>query len=222
MTIYLYVKRHTKTGLLYFGKTTKKDPYKYTGSGKYWLNHITKHGKEYVDTVWLMEFTNVEECCSYAEQFSTENDIANSSSWANLKPETGLDGGSPKGRKGVKGKGPPPMLGTLAAKLVNTGRKRTFTPEHKHNISNARKGKPRHPQSAETRQKISTALSGRVFSEESKQKMSAAKKGVVPWNKGTTGLAKGSPGKRHRCSCISCHKEMGINNLNSHFRVCVV
>ena len=27
---YLYVKEHDKTGLLYFGKTTKKDPFKYT------------------------------------------------------------------------------------------------------------------------------------------------------------------------------------------------
>ena len=33
---YLYVKQHNKTGLKYFGKTTKKDPLKYKGSGLYW------------------------------------------------------------------------------------------------------------------------------------------------------------------------------------------
>lgn len=39
MIIHLYVKIHNVTGLKYFGKTTK-DPFKYRGSGKYWLAHL--------------------------------------------------------------------------------------------------------------------------------------------------------------------------------------
>lgn len=46
MIIYLYVKRHKVTGMKYFGKTVKKDPYKYNGSGLYWVRHIKKYGKK--------------------------------------------------------------------------------------------------------------------------------------------------------------------------------
>ena len=33
--VYLYVKKHNTTGMLYFGRTVKKNPVKYRGSGKY-------------------------------------------------------------------------------------------------------------------------------------------------------------------------------------------
>lgn len=49
---YLYIKQHTITGKLYFGKTIK-DPEKYMGSGTHWKRHINKHGKEHVETLWL-------------------------------------------------------------------------------------------------------------------------------------------------------------------------
>ena len=35
MKTYLYIKRHMQTGMMYFGKTSKKDPYTYNGSGVY-------------------------------------------------------------------------------------------------------------------------------------------------------------------------------------------
>lgn len=38
--ITLYIKIHNVTGLKYFGKTTKNNPEKYTGSGKHWKRHI--------------------------------------------------------------------------------------------------------------------------------------------------------------------------------------
>lgn len=93
---YLYVKRHSITGLRYFGKTTKHDPYSYKGSGKRWLNHIKKHGTQYVETLWVKLFSDEAELVSFAKQFSTENDIVESTSWANLCIETGLDGGPRK------------------------------------------------------------------------------------------------------------------------------
>ena len=96
---YLYVKEHTKTGLKYFGKTTRKDPIKYKGSGLYWKRHLKKHGN-FVRTTWLKLFENEEELNEYAIKFSEENDIVNSSEWANMKNENGLDGGRDPGFKG--------------------------------------------------------------------------------------------------------------------------
>ena len=96
----LYVKQHTKTGMLYFGKTIRDDIETYLGSGKYWLKHIRKHGKEYVETLFITDwYFSYEEISKDALNFSRENDILNSKDssgkriWANLKEEDGLCGG---------------------------------------------------------------------------------------------------------------------------------
>jgi len=48
MTIYyLMVKTHNITGLKYLCQTKHKDPHKYLGSGKDWLIHLMRHGKEH-------------------------------------------------------------------------------------------------------------------------------------------------------------------------------
>lgn len=90
---YLYIKQHEVTGLKYFGKTTKKDPTKYLGSGVYWKKHIKKHGQN-IKTLWYQLFTDKEELIEYAKKFSKDNMIVESDDWANLKEEDGLDGGS--------------------------------------------------------------------------------------------------------------------------------
>jgi hypothetical protein len=90
---YLYIKQHSTTGLKYFGKTTA-NPNKYLGSGKYWLNHIKIHGKDKVDTLWSQLFTDKEELTKYARSFSETNKIVESTEWANLCNENGLDGGA--------------------------------------------------------------------------------------------------------------------------------
>ena len=46
MTIYLYVKQHSVTGLKYFGRTECKNPFRYKGSGSYWKKHLKKHLKQ--------------------------------------------------------------------------------------------------------------------------------------------------------------------------------
>lgn len=94
---FLYIKQHTKTKLKYFGKTTERNPYAYLGSGKYWRKHIKKHGSEHVITVWAQLFTDETELINYAIKFSKENNIVESTEWANLKEENGLDGGMEKG-----------------------------------------------------------------------------------------------------------------------------
>lgn len=89
---YLYIKQHAITGLKYFGKTTR-DPYKYLGSGKHWIRHVNKHGKEFVNTIWVSEpYTNTTILTEFALFFSEEYDIVNSKVCANLIPENGLDG----------------------------------------------------------------------------------------------------------------------------------
>lgn len=90
---YLYIKEHTETKLKYFGKTTLSDPVKYLGSGKYWLNHIEKHGKDKVTTTWYHLFTDQNELTNFAIKFSKDNNITESDDWANLCDENGLSGG---------------------------------------------------------------------------------------------------------------------------------
>ena len=94
MITHLYVKIHKVTKLKYFGKTTKSNVEKYSGSGKYWTNHYRKHGKEHIITLKIWSFTNIEECKQFAIKFSNDNNIINSKAWANLVNENGIDGGT--------------------------------------------------------------------------------------------------------------------------------
>lgn len=88
---WLYIKQHNQTGLKYFGKTTKPDPYRYKGSGKYWLAHLKKHGPD-ITTIWCQRFDTQTDLVKYAITFSKEHNIVESSDWANLMDENGMDG----------------------------------------------------------------------------------------------------------------------------------
>lgn len=92
MIIYLYVKQHSITKLKYFGKTMKRDPFKYLGSGTRWLKHINKHGKNQVVTLDVWGFDDEELCSRFALEFSEKHNIVDSAEWANLRPENGIDG----------------------------------------------------------------------------------------------------------------------------------
>lgn len=95
---YLYIKRHSVTGKLYFGKTNK-NPESYLGSGTHWKNHIKKHGKDFVETLWYCFFHDQEECTKFALMFSEQQNIVESNDWLNLVPENGMNGTSScKGR----------------------------------------------------------------------------------------------------------------------------
>lgn len=89
---YLYIKTHNVTGLKYFGKTVNDNPHQYRGSGVRWLNHINYHGND-VTTEILGYFLAEEECREAALAFSKENNIVESSEWANIEEEDGLNGG---------------------------------------------------------------------------------------------------------------------------------
>ena len=94
---YLYIKQHSVTGMLYFGKTVQ-NPEKYLGSGTYWNSHISKHGKEHVVTLWYCLFFEKDSIVEFALSFSNQHNITESELWANLKPENGLDGVSMPGK----------------------------------------------------------------------------------------------------------------------------
>lgn len=91
----LYIKRHSLTGLMYFGKTIKDDVSSYLGSGILWSRHINKYGADHVETLWVSDpFTNREELIDFAQLFSEHFDIVGSDRWANLVVENGVTGGA--------------------------------------------------------------------------------------------------------------------------------
>lgn len=91
---FLFLKQHTVTGKLYFGKTSCNNPITYNGSGIHWKRHIRLHGEEHVETLWFCLFVNNEECVKFAVMYSGLQNIVNSEDYLNLKIENGLDGGS--------------------------------------------------------------------------------------------------------------------------------
>lgn len=86
--IYLYVKTHTKTGLKYLGKTVRKDPHKYTGSGKVWKRHLLKHGFTYTTQI-LLATEDKQELMETGLFFSKLFNVSGSADWANLIDERG-------------------------------------------------------------------------------------------------------------------------------------
>ena len=145
---FLYIKQHTVTGKLYFGKTWKRDPEIYLGSGTRWKAHIRKHGSSLVETVWYCLFTDKDDLVSFALQFSRNHNIVESDDWLNLVEENGLAGsGRPKSF--------------------------SFSEDSKLLMSKARQGKPAanrgKPHSLEARQKMSASSThkGKKLSAES-------------------------------------------------------
>jgi hypothetical protein len=200
---YLYIKRHSITGKLYFGKTTRKDPVKYNGSGVHWSNHINKHGKEHVETIWYCLFVDQEECTKFALMCSEQWDIVNSEDWLNQVPECGIGGaaiGHVVSQKSIEKliernktrvhseetrqklslacKGKPKsekMKKNLSIAKLGTKRK-PFSIEWKQNMSNASKGKPK---SAETRKKMSEANRDYIHGAEWKESHASAMKARI-------------------------------------------
>ena len=84
----LYVKTHNVTGLKYLGQTSKSDPHRYTGSGKYWLRHLRKHGNNW-NTEILCKSALKQTINEMGIYYSNLWNVVESNYWANLKPESG-------------------------------------------------------------------------------------------------------------------------------------
>jgi hypothetical protein len=91
---YLYKKTHRITGLQYLGKTSRKNPFKYRGSGIDWLSHIIEYGNK-VDTEILLETTDLKELKNAGRYYSNLWNVVDSPLWANRIPETGGGTGIP-------------------------------------------------------------------------------------------------------------------------------
>jgi hypothetical protein len=195
MSIYkptwLYIKEHNQTGLKYFGKTTKADPFNYNGSGKYWKRHIKKYGND-VTTVWCQLFLTESELTDYALSFSIKNNIVESNEWANLKLENGLDGGSYTITNDTK----------IKMSLASTGR--FWSDATKQKVSLARSSSP------------TRGMLGKKHSEETKQKIRNSEKGKVVSADTRLKISKNTPGKLQVC-CMSCKRTItGLSNLSQY------
>lgn len=198
---WLYIKQHNKTGLKYFGKTTRTDPMQYLGSGLYWQKHLKKHGND-ISTIWCQRFENRDELVSYALLFSKEHSIVESKEWANLMDENGINGGdtgiTDAGRKRLAEHGTGRRHSDKTKQKIRDARKnqtsgmlnkhhsdatkekikaerakQVITEKTKEKLSNAGKGRT---YTEERNNKISTAMRGRIFSAETLAKMSSSAK----------------------------------------------
>lgn len=170
---YLYVKTHNKTGLQYFGKTTK-DPLKYLGSGKHWRRHLKIHGVD-ISTTVIGYYTNPEECANAAITFSKVHNIVNSNKWANMILENGLDGGATTSG---------PRSEDTKKKISASKKGKKLTPEHiarcKAGSVNVRKRQVgEYVCSEETKQKIREARKHQIITEETRKKISDSQKGKL-------------------------------------------
>lgn len=157
---FLYKKTHCITGLQYLGQTKQSDPFKYKGSGTYWLNHIKIHGNT-VTTEILKECSTKDELEHWGQYYSNLWSVVSDPKWANLKPETG-EGGSQKGR----------ILSDATKLKMSQSRKGVKkSKETKAKMSSAKQGVPL---SEGEKLKRSIALKGKPKSIETKLKMSQA------------------------------------------------
>lgn len=192
MTIYyLYVKTHNITGLKYLGKTSRKNPYSYPGSGKDWKQHLKKYGN-LVTTEILHKCNSQREVGELGRYYSalwrvtTAMDDYGNKIWANIIPETG--GGyamtqeatakwlESKKRNGTMNVHSP---ASIAKQLETKERNGTFycwTEESikKSNATKKKNGTDRH--SLETIEKIRSGNIGKKLSPESIAKRTATRK----------------------------------------------
>jgi len=164
--IYLYIKQHQKTGLKYFGKTVKANPFKYNGSGSYWYKHLKEHGK-HIRTIEIWGFDDQQLCTQFALKFSKDNNIVESKEWANLVPEDGISGGSIGSRKGRK------LSEQTKAKMSKTRKGYKYGPEFAERFRQRLLGVPK---TEEQKRKMRLAKLGKPQSEEHKMKRSEAMK----------------------------------------------
>ena len=215
MTIYtLYIKTHKITGLKYLGQTSH-DPFKYLGSGKDWLPHLEKYGKDHYTEI-LRECQSKKELSLWGRYYSRyynilkEQDDYGNKIWANKKIECG-DGGAY-----YPGVSTPDHVRKKLS-ISNTGLKRSD--ETKANIRAARslqtnisnqyiKGtctvSPRKGNSKENDlgyKTVSEKLTGRD----------------ITWGDKLSEAARNRP----RCSCLVCHRVLAVGSPTAkHWRKC--
>lgn len=204
---YLYIKRCTHCGLMYFGKTTHADPTRYAGSGVLWKKHLRKH-KPIVETIYSELFNDGELLTEFALFFSEYHDIVKASKWANLKEENGKDG-NPVGKNFRNGLESPLKGRKSPLTGIKTGRAtagcfkkgRVNSEEHRAQSSIINKGNT-HGSANKGRQATNKGVSP---SPESRQKMSQSRTGLI----------------YSKVTCPHCNKTGGSTGMGRwHFDHC--
>lgn len=231
---WLYIKQHNTTGLKYFGKTVKKDPIKYLGSGTYWKNHLNHHGLD-ISTLWCKLFLDKDSLVEYATKFSIENNIVDAVDdngrkiWANLEIEDGLSG------SGLKRKN---SLETIEKRRKScTGKKRTV--EQKERMRQAQLARPPKKLTDEEliafRSRMSKVHKGIPKSNLHKEKISESLKGKTkgkPKSELTKQRMKKPKSKEHaqnislaasnrpRTPCMHCGRLLQAQHMSKHLKNC--
>jgi hypothetical protein len=151
---------------MYFGKTSKRDPYTYNGSGLIWKRHIKKHGDD-IETLWAEEFEDENLLEEFAMLFSEFHDIVNSTKWANLIIENGKDGWVI---------GQTRSYDTKVKMSISAKNRKPMSIETRQKLSESNKGHNR-KHNQETKDKLSKANLGKVLSEETRKRMSESRMG---------------------------------------------
>lgn len=207
--VYLYIKKHNITGLLYFGRTINPNPQKYIGSGNYWINHLKKYGRD-VSTIFFEKFETQEDATEFALFFTEEFNIVNSKIWANLVVEDAMNRANNTGKNHTEET-------KLKISLALTGNK--LSEETKLKMSEAQTGRI---VTQDTRDKISLIHSGKIVSEQGRKNMSEAHKGFKVTDITKEKLRLIRLGKPHnKIKCPHCNKEGGQNAMKRyHFDNC--
>jgi hypothetical protein len=87
----LLIKTHNVTGLKYLCYTQRENHNNYNGSGKYWRDHLKKHGKN-ISTELIFQSEDYSEFVKKAIEFSDKFNVVESEEWANLIIERGEGG----------------------------------------------------------------------------------------------------------------------------------
>ncbi|MEA3315437.1 MAG: NUMOD3 domain-containing DNA-binding protein [Campylobacterota bacterium] len=232
----LYIATHNKTGLKYFGKTTKyftkQDlQSKYHGSGTYWKSHLKKHGDDVtmeIYGIYSLDENAEDYVLPIALKFSGENNIVEDyDNWANINPENGLDGGDNskyidytnisiklKGRKHSE-------ITKLKQSLNKIGEKNPFygsvhSEESKSKISLKNKG-------------ANNGMFGKKHNDETKDKMKEKRKLQIPpslgkiWTEEEKKKLMKPKGPQVKLTCPYCNKEGGASNMKRyHFENCKI
>ena len=224
---YLMIKTHNKTGLKYLCKCTNKDPYKYKGSGVYWKRHLKEHGLD-IKTEVIFQTEDLDEFNHVCLKYSKEFNVKDSSEWANLIEETGLDGGTthnnPYWLKGFKHSDESKKKISKFSK----NKRKPLSDEIKQKIGDSLRGKPIKcspkgvPKTEEHRKNMSSSMKGKSknFSESSLESMKAAvsERQKIKYKCSICGKIgnAGQIGRYHK----ECMKELSWNktkiNLNEH------
>jgi len=226
---YLCIKQHSVTGLIYLCRTQQlhADMLKYTGSGDYWKDHLKKHGKEHIITIWYCLFTEKEELEKFSLMCSDQWNVVKSLNesgkkiWANERPENGLDGA-------VKGIAQTDKHKEKRLLSIKKTCQLMSVDERAHKYGHPGEKNPMFgPCSEERAKNIGLANKGKLkgstrppFTEEHKFNMKLAKK--INGTGGNGGANKGKTlSPRKICTCPHCDKVGTQGNMQRfHFDNC--